>query len=352
MEKAEKRNDYFDFLKGILIFLVICGHVTASLNGGVKTQNFELFSGFTVSFIMPLFIMISGYFAVRHRELTLMQFIKKKFLRLLKPAVIWGGGYALLKILLSIVLGNSITITYSIKTILEGIGSLWFLYAIFISSILWFITYKFFDDNITRFLICVITTILIWLVPSDKWYIGFAYPFYFIGCFIYLNLTSILKSKSFMTVLMIICYISYTICLKYFNYSYSVYEAGINIWTNSEILTQIAINVFRLLVGTLGSICIGHFLYCLIKYIKPTNCIINLFLKFGRVSLELYILQFLVVEKIFYHAMIIITKLGLNFTLSNPVLRYIVWRHFFGFILTLLCYWGVKLLKRTKLNLF
>lgn len=59
MEK--KRSAYFDNLKGILIFLVVLGHVLSSFagDGGVARWLYLLI----FSFHMPVFIFVSGYFA-------------------------------------------------------------------------------------------------------------------------------------------------------------------------------------------------------------------------------------------------------------------------------------------------
>ena len=57
----KKRNAYFDNLKGILIFLVVLGHVLSSFAGEGSVARWLYLLIF--SFHMPVFLFVSGYFA-------------------------------------------------------------------------------------------------------------------------------------------------------------------------------------------------------------------------------------------------------------------------------------------------
>jgi fucose 4-O-acetylase-like acetyltransferase len=60
---SKTRDLSFDFIKGFLIFLVCWGHIIQFTIGEGHLQN-ETFM-LIYSFHMPLFIMISGYFACK-----------------------------------------------------------------------------------------------------------------------------------------------------------------------------------------------------------------------------------------------------------------------------------------------
>lgn len=68
MNHLKKRNDYFDNVKGFLIFTVVLGHIFESIkdnsiDGGVFNSHGLLV--FIYLFHMPLFTFISGYFSKR-----------------------------------------------------------------------------------------------------------------------------------------------------------------------------------------------------------------------------------------------------------------------------------------------
>lgn len=84
------RNGYIDFVKAILIFLVILGHTVQIIRyNNVAFWNDLLFKSIYM-FHMPLFIAISGYFTYFSlTKYATWDFIKSKFLYLFVPMVAW-----------------------------------------------------------------------------------------------------------------------------------------------------------------------------------------------------------------------------------------------------------------------
>ena len=74
------RVDWIDLTKGIAIFLMVCGHT--GLPGAL--------SNWIWSFHMPLFMMISGFFAGNIAKYSFGKFLKKKFIQLIFPCIIYG----------------------------------------------------------------------------------------------------------------------------------------------------------------------------------------------------------------------------------------------------------------------
>jgi fucose 4-O-acetylase-like acetyltransferase len=87
-----RRNDYLDYLKGILIVLVIYGHTIQYI---VYKQSAEFWNDPAFKFIyifhMPLFMGVSGFisYAFMGRN-TAFEAIKKRFLQLVVPIFCWS----------------------------------------------------------------------------------------------------------------------------------------------------------------------------------------------------------------------------------------------------------------------
>lgn len=86
----KERVLYWDVCKAIAIFLVIWGH---SLQNLTTDNNYWLEDGISqilISFHMPLFMIISGYFAYSSLQKSFALVIRKKVVQLLLPSVVWG----------------------------------------------------------------------------------------------------------------------------------------------------------------------------------------------------------------------------------------------------------------------
>ncbi len=85
------RNRTLDFIKGFLIVMVILGHTTAAFGTYEKDFVLNYFSSLTVSFIMPFFLITTGYLVLNPLKQIDEKWFIKKFRRLCVPAMIWGG---------------------------------------------------------------------------------------------------------------------------------------------------------------------------------------------------------------------------------------------------------------------
>ena len=84
------RNKYIDFLKGILIILVVLGH---------SFQNSKSYEDLIIrviySFHMPAFMLISGYLFHRSYEKNKGIMIKKQIKHIGIPIIIWTALHAI-----------------------------------------------------------------------------------------------------------------------------------------------------------------------------------------------------------------------------------------------------------------
>ena len=87
----KNRDNKFDFIKGILIILVVIGHAIQVLYGiDNKEVWYNPIFNIVYTFHMPLFIFISGYFFSSSLKYSFSILLEKKATRLLVPTFIWS----------------------------------------------------------------------------------------------------------------------------------------------------------------------------------------------------------------------------------------------------------------------
>lgn len=150
------QRDYsFDFCKGVLIFLVVYGHVLPYylnenyLSNGVYTLIY--------SFHMPAFFIISGFFSRKAVNNSIWQCVCTKFKRLALPAFFWSL-FSILMNYFQFMSSEPIS-----RIIVSSFRTTWFLWTLFLffvlASIIWKSKYKFF--------IAVILSIILWM--THRW---------------------------------------------------------------------------------------------------------------------------------------------------------------------------------------
>ena len=114
------RDLSIDFMKGILIFLVVWGHCISKFDGNFEENRI---GAMIYSFHMPLFIMISGMFSLNTLSKGLRQTFARRTTRLLIQALIWSGVFLLIRVIE--------THSISPKMIVDSIRGAWFLYCLY-----------------------------------------------------------------------------------------------------------------------------------------------------------------------------------------------------------------------------
>lgn len=96
--KKQIRIEYYDILRGIAIIFVIAIHaVNFSVDKNAPISNYAIFWRNIISFAVPLFIAISGFFmAGKNLEspAVYFSFLKKQLPRILIPYVVWSLFYS------------------------------------------------------------------------------------------------------------------------------------------------------------------------------------------------------------------------------------------------------------------
>jgi len=125
-----QRLFYLDNLKGLLIILVVMGHVIQY--SVADYQHNEMFR-FIYSFHMPLFFTISGF--LTYKENFDDRLLRRRAMQLLVPFVAWA-------IINSLWNGSAFT-----KALLYPDNGLWFLYNLFVYSVVFNLSVKWHDGR-------------------------------------------------------------------------------------------------------------------------------------------------------------------------------------------------------------
>lgn len=121
-QQMNSRLLFLDSLKGLLIIMVVIGHVIQSSN---PDYQHDILFRFIYSFHMPLFLAISGYLTYKPKYDSVL--IKKRAVQLLVSFVAWA--------FLSPVLQKGvIDIDTTFNALLYPDNGLWFLYNLFVYS--------------------------------------------------------------------------------------------------------------------------------------------------------------------------------------------------------------------------
>ena len=247
-----KRDPFIDIIKGVAILLVLVGHAIQFASGAEYQRTGAFYDNvlFKViySFHMPLFMVVSGYLfhhSVTHRSFGLI--VWNKVRTLIIPIfsfafIVWilrfNPQYSLVD-----QLRNYLSVTRF---------TLWFLWALFYSSMGVFIGNKLFKDNVVVWLVLIFAS---YLTP-DKWFsemYKFTFPCFLFGYYAHKHdwITVLKNNIRWMLPLGLVVFI---VCLLFYGEDTFVYMSGSSIWVGGGIsLRLLWLDVFRTFVGILGS---------------------------------------------------------------------------------------------------
>ncbi|MBQ8634118.1 MAG: acyltransferase family protein [Lachnospiraceae bacterium] len=248
-----KRDAYFDFIKGILILLVLLGHAIQYGSGmqyleeGIYWENIIMKGIY--SFHMPLFILISGYFLYfSFSKHGIVKTSISRWKKLLLPITTWVP----IVILFSVVFDNgAVSIKGVIRTFLSNF---WFLWAVLFCSTLLAI-----GESLSRkwkIAFYIIIQILFLIVPDILWAHAykFVFPFFLTGY--YFAKKDMLK-KLVNKRVTIISTVVWLVLLCFYSKESYIYTTGYTLFKKADGFIwyrQLGINIYRMLVGLTGCI--------------------------------------------------------------------------------------------------
>lgn len=152
-----ERNQKFDFLKGLLMFGVIWGHlITCLLN---NAHNDVSIHWMMRTFDMPFFMLISGYFlAIGMQRKSVKQMLLDKVTTILLPTVLWSV----------------------LCSMFRAWDMFYFLWAVFYSSVFMTVCQCFKNEKL-RLVAHILVAIAISCVPYTFYNMSYLYPFFVMG---------------------------------------------------------------------------------------------------------------------------------------------------------------------------
>jgi fucose 4-O-acetylase-like acetyltransferase len=278
------RSNFLDYLKGIAIFLVVWGHSIQHLNTGIETSKNELFM-FIYSFHMPLFMTISGYlFAFSKKRKIFEMMVKIKSKQLLLPMLYWAVPMVFLLFYKEFLSGDFVqSAIYFIKSYISILPYyLWFLWALFVISILVSLVANKFKDKVT---IHILVFILL-LCLTDRFglmYMKFMYPYFLFGYFYNLYREKFIDWEKPLTYL---SFVIFPVLLTFFwSKQDLIYQSGMSIY-KPEVFKVIMISFKRYIIGLSGIVVVVTILKKILYFPRAT-----FITKMGMLSLGIYIIQ-------------------------------------------------------------
>lgn len=272
----QRRNEYLDVVRGLAIFLVVFGHCIQYGNG----WGFDFFGDVVFkiiySFHMPLFALVSGYlffFSMSRR--TSYEVVVRQITSLLVPALSWA-------IVWNLPYVHDIEIIAILNTFRHGF---WFLWSMLLCSIGVFITEKFFAGRIFIYAAEIIVSVFVPAYIVSGIYI-FMYPNFVAGYIWHREglderFAALPYVKKFYVGLLATAL--WLVMLCFFNHSSYVYITGTYVFSHRNFWYQIYIDMFRWLIGLVGSVSV----MLMLKLVKSLQVLSFL----GTKSLGIYIIS-------------------------------------------------------------
>jgi fucose 4-O-acetylase-like acetyltransferase len=182
--QTPQRNDFIDYLRGLLIYLVVYGHLIEHLAYNDNSRFYlDPFLKAIYTFHMPLFMAASGFVSFRGiSSRPFLYCVRKRLEQIIVPALCWAVLYTLVKSLPAlfgkVTPGEAIHSYFlALKKFKPGF---WFLYAVLFSSVGVAGLRAFGLDRVQYF---VAASAALLLVPdwAKMYYAKFMFPFFCLG---------------------------------------------------------------------------------------------------------------------------------------------------------------------------
>jgi fucose 4-O-acetylase-like acetyltransferase len=277
-----RRNEFLDFVKGVLITLVGIGHATQyALYKNVDFWQDPLFKTIYI-FHMPLFMAVAGYLSFRGitNAPNLLKYVKDRWVSYLLPIITWA---ILFQAVMFFLKQHDKPADFPVAIFFEAVSSFWFLWAL-----IGCISCAVIAQAAKKYQwLAFLTMFLFNLSLPDQWNIYlFQYTFpFFVGGFYIAKLELYpIQKRSFNLVSLIFLAIGSCVCFIFWGTDTYIYITKMSL--SFENLPRI---IFRWLSGSIMSafvmVLLGYLSSVIPKFFK------QLLILMGRDSIYIYILQ-------------------------------------------------------------
>ena len=288
---SEHRKPYIDIVKGIAILLVVIGHCIQYGSGSLFLSEHLYFGSILYraiySFHMSLFMLISGFlFWNTCQKYKWKKILTTKFMSLGLPILTWGTVDFVIDLISRNV--ENVSIINIIKAYAwDIIGAPWFLWATLMCSIVLLLLRTISDDKTWILLVSIPIVLFIPDAFNFVWF-KFMYPYFVIG-YVWNKygcqnlIVKKFENKGIKICALISLTLIWIVLLFFFKENQFIYTTRMQIIGKENPLSQLGIDLFRWLIGFLGS---GASLIA-ISFCKKNNLLQNL----GEKSLGIYLVN-------------------------------------------------------------
>lgn len=272
MKPPHTRSVFLDVLKAVAITLVLVGHAMQFGSGAhcfIYSDFFDNVVFKTIySFHMPLFMLISGYlFRSSVQRHSPRENLVSRFTSLLVPIMLWS----IIPYIIRIVSGDERGVFLIVRAYFTTcIGNFWFLWAVFYCSLIVLAVNKFCRDNVLVYI--VIAVIMLFTPDLNRLQLyKFMYGYFVVG---YMwaksgkrvtNANIVKLSAAFLAMGAI-----YLGMFRLYGRDCYIYTTGFSL-IGKDMLRQFGIDVFRFVVGIVGSCVVILFAAVLAYIAKHVN---------------------------------------------------------------------------------
>ncbi|MDE7268501.1 MAG: acyltransferase family protein [Lachnospiraceae bacterium] len=304
----ERQRDVLpDVLKGFGIVLVVLGHCIQAGSGLAYLENACYFNDrwyqFIYSFHMPLFMVISGYYAwnsVQRAQTPVdrKNMIKKKCIYLIMPNIVWK----LLEFVYMFAMGTYPYLGFSVllKDVLVGIlTNFWFLWAILYSFLLVCLMHYRLRDSIW---IYILIFVAMFFTPDGMGLNAYKYmlPYYLIGFYANKNRERLSSTRFFREIFhgerlkvglaLLVSGLAFITLTSFFTADSFIYLTGYKL-IGKNYIVQLQIDGYRFLVGFCGIVFWILAWRILLDLCGKWDCLVRLLAYLGQRGLGIYIIS-------------------------------------------------------------
>ena len=265
----EKKHELLpDILRGFAILLMVFAHCIQAGSGVAFRDNSLYFQDklyqFIYSFHMPLFMLISGYFARKSidrakTKAERLSLLKRRSFSLLTPILFWTVFELLYAYVSNIIKGypNLPLSGIAVEFIKKLLVNCWFLWAVFWCFLLVYIMHYYLKDSVLLYLLGLMS----FFVLPDGMNLG-VYKFsaiYYLAAFYfadYLKKKDNLLLQKLSSIKNLWCYtilsgILFAVLFSFYNDQCFIYTTGFH-FIGKNIPVQIGIDIYRIIIGFAG----------------------------------------------------------------------------------------------------
>ncbi len=267
------RIEFVDTLKGIAIILVAYMHCLEASKGQYFGEpgimNDKLFA-FVLSFHMPVFMMVSGFFSKSILSTNVYTLVRRRIIPILIPLIIWTGLSAIWHP------------TWQSNLLW---GEYWFLNCILVIYGLFFLA-RIVPERFQELFIILLCVVTMCMSQFTYCHVNSMFPFFCIGYFLKTYFSFFTKySKS-------ICIFSGLVFLflsLFWSIDWTCYQLQIDLLHNTRL--EIFHIMYRIVIGTSGALFLFSLLNLTHEYYKKSH-IVNIVNWLGRYTLAVYLIHY------------------------------------------------------------